>query len=220
LKQALDKGGLLAQRQNVDYDSSPAIPSDMGTHVYLNRRDRFVSGFLGDDEAQRLAEEMREDLLAARDAVDGGPVVKAVHLREDVFDGEEVAQAPDIVVEYENRYTRSTEPLRTNPGLESGHVPEGILLVWGPGVASGQIRETDIVHVAPTVLHLLAQPVPVDMDGQVATAALSLEWMARHPVQFDDRPATTVSGTGSDEGYTPDQIADVEAQLRSLGYIE
>ena len=220
LKEVLERGGLLAQRQNVDCESSPAIPSDMGTHIYLNRRDRFLNGFLDDDEARRLAEEMREALLAVRDAVDGCPMVKAVHFREEVFAGEKVAEAPDLVVEYENRYTRSADPLPANAGLEAGHVPEGVFLAWGPGVAPGQIQETDIVHIAPTVLHLLGQPVPVDMDGRVATVALSPEWMAHHPVRFDDQPAVTIDGTGSEDGYTPDQMADVEAQLRALGYIE
>jgi predicted AlkP superfamily phosphohydrolase/phosphomutase len=190
----------------------------MGTHIYLNRRDRFSNGLLSQEEAHRLAREMHQALLDVRDPVDGEPVIRAVYLREEVYHGEAVGEAPDLIIEYANRYAPSAEPRPVNPGLEGGHVPEGVLLAWGPAIRSGPAPEAGLVHLAPTVLHLLGEPVPPDMDGRVLETLLAPEWLARHPVQIGGKPATV--GLEVEAGYTPDQLADVEAQLRALGYIE
>jgi predicted AlkP superfamily phosphohydrolase/phosphomutase len=218
LRSALAQGGLLAESRNVAHSTSPAIPSDMGTHLYLNRTGRFAHGFLDDEAAGRLAQEIREALLEARDPVDGKPIVAAVHLRDDLYTGEAVEQAPDLLIEYANRYAPSDTPEEANPGLEGGHVPEGILLASGVGIQPGHVAETALRHLAPTILHLMGEPVPPDMDGAVLSALLKTPWMEGHPIAIAAKPATYEETETLD--YEEDDEEAVEAQLRALGYIE
>ncbi len=217
MRAALAKGGLLAETERLDAPRSPVIPSDMGTHLYLNREGRFEEGFLSPEEADALADEIRDALLAARDPADGQPIVRAVHRREAVYEGAEVAQAPDLIVTYANRYDPDKTSAAVNPQLTGGHAPEGILLAWGPAVRAGEAPATSIVHVAPTVLSLMNEPVPPDMDGARLDGWLDPAWVSAHPVRVGDRPAVR----GGAEGALGAEEQDaVEAQLRALGYIE
>ncbi len=219
MRAALAKGGLLAEASTIDAPRSPVIPSDMGTHLYLNREGRFAEGFLSLSEADALAAEIHEALLAARDPADGQPIVRAVHRREEVYEGTEVARAPDLIVEYANRYEPGKmETPVINPQLTGGHAPEGILLAWGPAVQAGTAPATSIVHVAPTVLSLMAEPVPPDMDGARLDRWLDPAWVSAHPGAVGDRPA--VYRDAADTDLTGNEQDAVEAQLRALGYIE
>ena len=217
MKAALAKGGMLAETSGLDAPHSPVIPSDMGTHLYLNRTERFADGFLSPAEADALAEEIRDALLAARDPVDGQPVVRAVHRRDEVYTGAEVDHAPDLIVTYANRYEPGKTSALLNPRLTGGHAPEGILLAWGPAVRPGSAPATSIVHVAPTVLSLMDEPVPPDMDGARLDRWLDSAWVSVNPVRTADRSAVR---DDTETDLSGDEQDAVEAQLRALGYIE
>jgi len=218
LKQALAQGGLLTETAAIDPATSVALPSDMGTHIYLNRADRFPAGLLDSQQAGRLAGEIRQALLAAQDPVDRLPIVRAVYNRHQIYTGPAVAEAPDLVIEYQNRYAPEQESKKRNPNLEGGHVPEGILLAGGPGIAPQQIPETEILHLMPTMLHLLGQPIPPDVDGAVLAGLFRPDWLERHPIHTGEQPAILSAEEVGD--YTASEQAEVEAQLRSLGYID
>jgi hypothetical protein len=70
--------------------------------------------------------------------------------------------------------------------------------------------------MAPTVLHLLGLPVPEDMDGRVLIEALASDFVTGRPVQVAP-PALAERTAVAD--YSPEEEAEVEAQLRALGYI-
>lgn len=222
LRGILGKGGLLPESQAIDTTRSLTLPSDMGTHIYLNRKGRFRDGMLTDTEAKELAATIRAALLQACDTNDQRPIVRNVFLRDEVYQGEAVAQAPDLIIEYANRYianvptTGSTRAL--NPHLTGGHVMEGILLGWGPGIQSISLPDTDIVNLAPTMLHLLGQPIPPDMDGAVIADLFSPAWQQAHPVQLGDTAAIMESDEGGE--YSAEEQAVVNEQLRALGYVE
>jgi bisphosphoglycerate-independent phosphoglycerate mutase (AlkP superfamily) len=41
-----------------------------------------------------------------------------------------------------------------------------MLIAVGPGVKTGTIQEANILDIAPTILSLLGQPVPAEMEGK------------------------------------------------------
>lgn len=218
LKQSLAQGGLLAETAAVDPTTSVALPSDMGTHIYLNRQDRFQNSLLNSQQARHLANDIRQALLVARDPIDGLPVIRAVYTCQEIYTGGATDDAPDLIIEYQNRYTPGRIPKKSNPNLEGGHVPEGILLAWGAGIETQQIPDTEILHLMPTMLHLLGQPVPPDIDGQVLTTLFRPDWLEQNPVRWGEQPAVLIKEEMGD--YTPSEQAEVEEQLRALGYID
>ena len=214
----LKRHALINNFDTIDHQLSAAIPSDMGTHIYLNRQGRFSAGFLDASQAGQLAAEIRRALLDAIDPVDGKPVVKRVVMRDQVYSGEALEAAPDLIVEFANRFTWAESEAPSNPGLEGGHVPEGILLAHGSAFKPGPRDAADIEQLAPTILHLLGEPVPYDMDGPVLEKWFAADWMLQRPITIGEQPASHRDRDAPE--FDADQEAAIEEQLRALGYIE
>ena len=52
------------------------------------------------------------------------------------------------------------------------HRPTGIFLMRGPGISQGvRLKDIRIYDIAPSILHLMGQPVPEDLDGKVLADA-------------------------------------------------
>jgi len=97
------------------------------------------------------------------------------------------------------------------------HAPYGIFLASGRGIRSGEIfHGASVLDVAPTLLHLFAAPIPLDMDGKVLAQIFEGPWLADHPPQYAD----------IDTSFTSDEEAQAEGneeileQLKALGYIQ
>jgi hypothetical protein len=103
-----------------------------------------------------------------------------------------------------------THQIRGDSGCHRRH---GILIAWGDGILSGEnLRGARIMDLAPTILHLMRLPVPDDMDGKVLTSAFDLD----RPVTYEQ---VGVSEGTTHDGLSPDEAAEVEERLRSLGYL-
>jgi tetratricopeptide (TPR) repeat protein/predicted AlkP superfamily phosphohydrolase/phosphomutase len=104
---------------------------------------------------------------------------------------------------------------------DKSHMPDGIVLLNGPGIKTGNgIKGADIYDVAPTVLHMLQLPVAEDMHGRVLKEAFSDQYQADHP---DKTIATYETGPwdrGDDIVVDPAVGEKMEEMLRSLGYIK
>ncbi|MFP4517294.1 MAG: alkaline phosphatase family protein [Desulfovibrionales bacterium] len=63
--------------------------------IYLHDRNRFSRGLVAAQDAERLREKIREQLLAL--TWNGEPVMEAVYRREELYSGPCLGQAPDLV---------------------------------------------------------------------------------------------------------------------------
>jgi len=62
-------------------------------------------------------------------------------------------------------------------------------------IASGKFIKNDVtlagastMDLAPTILYLLGQPIPQDMDGRVLLELLDGEFKNDNPVRYENRP--------------------------------
>jgi predicted AlkP superfamily phosphohydrolase/phosphomutase len=176
--------------------------------------------------------ELAEDILARlrgwRDP-DGEPVVGSALRKEDVYHGEHLAAAPDIICLAHGESSvfdpRPTARLFQRPGRRDKgtgtHRREGILLACGPGIASGaQSQGARIYDLVPTFLHLLGVPVPDGLDGRILTELLSPDLQARRPVSQARAPERDAALRGEVAGYSVDDANEVANRLRDLGYID
>ncbi len=220
VKQTLAASGLLPTRAAIDPRRSAVLPSEFGLQLWLNRRDRFGYGMLDETTAAETIARLRDFLLADRDPITGTPIVRAVYEGRALYHGAFAAQGPDIVLELTNFYDPTGTPTARNGRIEGGHTPQGIFIGYGPA-----FRQTDtlasvtLADIAPTALHLLGHPIPPDMDGQVLTDALRSEWLERNPIQQGERPAT-FGDIATAPDFTPEEVQDIQQQLRQLGYID
>ena len=104
--------------------------------------------------------------------------------------------------------------------VDSGtHHPDGIIIMAGNGIKSGQsLPPTSPLDIAPTLLALAGLPVPSDMDGRVLTEAFTEEFLERRPVTYCD---SYESGDRSahNTATEPEESDVVLERLKALGYL-
>lgn len=63
--------------------------------IYINTKERFARGVFHEHVAENLARELRDELLAL--TYEGRPVMEAVHLAGELYDGPQCRRAPNLV---------------------------------------------------------------------------------------------------------------------------
>jgi predicted AlkP superfamily phosphohydrolase/phosphomutase len=221
---------------DVDWTTTSAYSLGNVGQIRLNVRGREPQGIV---EPGEQYEAVRDEVIARlRELCDpetGEQVVQDIFLREDIYWGHNLEHAADIVFiptrmeyfgfgEYEFGSNQIIE--RMKRGISGTHRLNGMFLMWGKPVKAGAWLEgTRILDLAPTILTLLAQPVPADMDGRVLIEALIPEYVAFQPeigsVSAKTRsvpPSTPASSLPSDKLSDEDEELIVQ-RLRDLGYM-
>lgn len=185
-------------------------------YIYLNVAGRDPQGNI---QPGPQYEKIREEIMAAlRQWEPVGEVLP----REAVWHGAQLANAPDIVVRWADpatdaRYFQTRishhQLIKPVPNDYASHRPDGMFVFHGTNIAASQRVHADILDLAPTILWLLGQPVPTNMDGRVLTHLFNDD----HPVTYQDPPEKDLPDTTplSDE----DEAAITET-LRGLGYLD
>ena len=190
--------------------------------VRINLEGREPRGSVSVAEYREVAEELRRALLEMRDEA-GEQVITEVHLREELYAGEEVDRASDVVISDHDHsvwfyYSEGEIPdmLFEPSGWASGnHKPNGIFLGHGPSFIQGSVEGANIVDIAPTVLAILGLPLPDDQDGRVLHQALDTATLA--PLRYTEAKAFTDSAGAA---FDAKQRAEIEERLRGLGYLQ
>lgn len=201
-------------------------PSECGIFCNLKGREKFGIVSPG-KEYEELRDEIITKLCVLKDPETGATVFKNVYKREDLYQGGYVKYAPDIIVETgANPYQEGDsllcrnflEPLTEKTNLSGKHHPDGILLVSGKGIRKNhRLGNIHIRDVAPTILYMMDEKIPVDMDGSVISELFEPEIIKARPVEFDHniKPAREAS----EMVYDADQSQEIEKRLKDLGYL-
>jgi predicted AlkP superfamily phosphohydrolase/phosphomutase len=212
-------------------------------YVYLNRRDRFPQGVVGPGaEAEALCDELTESIMGLRDADTGKSVVKRVLRTEDLYPGPGADALPDLIVLWQDGYiarsdavrgrsdaggqeTADTssliEPIDMSSGAWNGcHTQDGVLVFHGPDAGGpGDIKGARLIDLAPTLLHLLGEPVPEDMTGRVLEDVFAPGFLASRPIRYC--PADQDQPTGARESaLSSAEQEEMAERLRQIGYME
>ncbi len=174
---------------------------DFGGRIFLNVKGREPRGEVQPgrpyrDLRNRIADRLRE----MTDPDTGIRPVSDVRFAEEVFSGPYLDQGPDILFTVRPGYFvvggtgESGEPIFGLPSysFSAYHRREGIVVLSGGPVVSGvNLTPQSIEGIAPTVLYLLGERIPADMDGGVFTTALSPDCLQKHEIRFSE-PVTLV----------------------------
>jgi predicted AlkP superfamily phosphohydrolase/phosphomutase len=206
----------------LDFDRTRAFaltPSSNG--IYL----RNVSGV----ECDALRQQIIRGLLELR-GPDGQPVVTAVKTREECFPGPYCELAPDLTLTLADHgfisVLNAKEAVVARPEVAGTHHPDGVLLAVGPGIREGaDAGRSDILDVAPMLVHSLGLPIPADYEGRFPTEFYDPSYLASDPARQateDDEESAAVATVGASTAADsdPEEEACVMERLRSLGYIE
>jgi len=161
-------------RRNIDFKKSRAFSLTEICHgspgIWINSSDYFKDGTVAPGrDKETLIEDLRKEFLSLKDETGTHPV-KEVILKRELSKGAS-SRMPDIFLVLNKGYSPGTRPHKKiiSPNRKFIHSPDGILIAYGPGIASskGAIKNAEITDIAPTILHLLGQSIPEDLNGRV-----------------------------------------------------
>ncbi len=203
--------------------------SDYGA-ISVHRSGRFAHGTVSEARADALADEIAQALLEMRDPRTGERVMSAP-LRDAELHGARNDDAPDLLAVtrgYRREILSEFTPAGPLPGELAGatfgpslrqatHRLDGLVCLHGRGVRVGRALQcARIEDVAPTVMHLLGQPVPEYMDGRVLSEAFTRDALRVHA---PGREAVDVTEAERSGRYSDAERARIERELGALGYL-
>jgi predicted AlkP superfamily phosphohydrolase/phosphomutase len=214
---------------DVDWSRTRAYSLGNIGQINLNVKGREPLGCVEPgEEYQRVREEIIAEIVKLRDPQTGELVVESIYRREEIYSGEQLERAADIIFiprrleyfgfgEYEFGSHQIIESMKR--GISGTHRMEGIFLAYGKAVCSGlRLANPQIVDLAPTIMHLMGESVPAHMDGRVLTEIF------RDPDQFGEIIHQQSDWNQGQFGDGDNQFTDEEAELlserlRNLGYV-
>lgn len=189
---------------NIDWPRTKAFCSEVLASppgIWINRKGVKPEGIVEESDYQALLELITRKLGELSDPRTGDAIVKRVFRRNEIFHGPYQDQAPDLILDW-----WETSLFATGPSLpeKSGEPPveiierkvpstnewggmhrrDGILIAQGEPFRKGiRIKGAQLVDIAPTILRLLGQPAPEDMDGRVLEELFEPDFPVRQPHQ-------------------------------------
>jgi predicted AlkP superfamily phosphohydrolase/phosphomutase len=213
-KKILSKSGVLKKAAKVDkvnWKKTKVIASGQGP-IYLN----VAKNSSAYNELRREITKKLEDLKDP----EGNKVVCKAYLKEEIYSGEYLDKAPDIVVDQNNGYHINGgiggKDIFTKPKKWAAeNKKEGLFAAWGKDIRRGYISNVKIIDLAPTILHWLEIPVPEDIDGKV------LKKIFKKNSEFYNKKRKYHSPM--EKTYTQDDTKEkekIKRRLQDLGYLD
>jgi predicted AlkP superfamily phosphohydrolase/phosphomutase len=145
--------------------------------LFLNVEGREPEGVVPAADYDRVRDEIKAKLEALGDD-EGNPIGTVAHKPEELYANPQ-GITPDLLVYFGGLYWRSIGTVGadaihvfendTGPD-DANHAHEGLYILAADGVAPGPGEEREIRDIAPTILELLGETVPADMEGRSMTA--------------------------------------------------
>ncbi len=212
---------------DVDWSSSVAYSLGNVGQIYLNVAGREPQGTVQPGiEYEQVREQIIDKLAELRDPQTGELVVESIYRREEIYHGEQLEKAADIVFiptrleyfgfgEYEFGSHQIIESMRR--GISGTHRMNGVFLAYGSSIEAGvEITGKSLIDLAPTIMHLMSLPVPERMDGKVIEEAIASDYV---PVPMTEVSGWSSSDNGRGDGLSEEQKKIVAERLRGLGYV-
>ena len=220
--------------QQIDWPATKAYSDGARDEIWINIKGREPNGIVqpGEDY-ERLRDFIIENLMSVKDIRSGEPVVRRACRREEIYHGQYVQKAPDIMVQWRQDFVISglkshgskIQPAhkaysaRKSPLFSGGHRKNGIAIIRGPHIKrTHNFGTAEIVDLVPTILYLLGLPVPKEMDGRIIQGAINEQYKELHPPVY--RRIDTEYQALSEEDYSPEDAEKIWDKLKGMGYID
>jgi predicted AlkP superfamily phosphohydrolase/phosphomutase len=222
-----------ASYAGIDWSQTKAYPVGHFSDIFINVEGRQPSGIVKPGlEYEKLRDEVTEKLYEFKDPDDNFNVVERVYKREELYHGKYLENMPDLIIgwkDYKYLLMFNFPPaddksmIWTIPptlsllwGRTGCHKPKGIFMAFGSHIKTGvQVKNANIMDIAPTVLYECGVPVPDDMDGRILTEIFDDQYVKANPLQVMKSEDTGVS----EYTYSDEETGKVEKRLKDLGYL-
>ena len=116
-----------------------------------------------------------EKLKQTKDIFTQDTIFQVVEKKEDIYSGNSLKHAPDIILVSKNKYVlnflydseKTFENIKLNmPGNHTTSL-QGIIIANGQDITYKRNDDSSILDIFPTLLHILNVPLPKNIDGKV-----------------------------------------------------
>lgn len=188
---------------NIDWSRTKAYCSEVLASppgIRINRKGVKPAGVVDESEYEPLLKLITQKLSELKDPRTGEAIIKRVFRRDEIFHGPYCDEAADLILDWWETSLFSTSPSlpehTADPPVEiiehkppttaewgGTHRRDGILVAHGKPFRKGIVLEgAELIDMAPTILHLMGQPIPDDMDGRVLEELFEPEFLGRQPI--------------------------------------
>jgi len=124
-----------------------------------------------EEEREKIKAELKEKLVGL-ESPQGEKIIEQVFERDDIYFGEFVGKAPDLVVQAKpwcevNSALGAKQWFEGESSWKGIHQAEGVFVINGKNVKKGfRAEEKSLLDLAPTVLAAMGVKIPEDLDGK------------------------------------------------------
>lgn len=217
---------------NMDWTRTKAYAVGTMGNVYLNVRGREPNGCVEPSEYEATRQDVIAAMRALKDPATQKPIFDFVYRREEIYHGDALDDAPDVVGLIDGPYhiaavdwrgaTGKPKKVVEKVGSEllfvsdtSGqHRMDGILVMNGnDALTNAPVTQCpSLIDLAPTILQLFDEKIPNDMDGRVIN-----EWLTNQRTA-EYAPALNFENKMDGE-YSDAEQKEIEERLAGLGYL-
>lgn len=217
---------------NLDWTRTKAYAVGTMGNVYLNVRGREPEGCVEPDAYEATRDAVIAALRELIDPETQKPIFDFVYRREEIYNGDAVEDAPDVIGLIDGPYHVAAVDWRGANGAQKSvvekvgnqllfvsdtsgqHRMDGILAMNGNGIAPNHpsAQAPNLIDLAPTILQLFDEAIPDDMDGRVLNEFLSRSQLAEYApaLHFENK---------MDGEYSDAEQKEIEERLAGLGYL-
>ncbi|HEY52693.1 MAG TPA: hypothetical protein G4N94_04475 [Caldilineae bacterium] len=225
------------EKTDFDWSQTTAYATGNFGNINLNIKGREPEGVIEPEDVDRVIAEITAALYELRDPDTGEQMVVDVMRREEIYHGDMVDYAPDLLIRWrDDKYLATTDYDHDPSGPLFGvkekfgrhgaayaldktgtHIIEGICILYGHGVRkNARLHDANLLDLAPSILHLLDAPIPKAMDGRVLTEAFLPE-IADRAIRYEEDDQTIDGGSGIE--LSAEDEEEIRARLQGLGYV-
>lgn len=175
-------------------------------------------------EYEAVRNRLIADLMEFCDPDTGERIIREIHKREDVFAGQAMEQAPDLLLVLRDygfvSIKNKTPAVEPRPEVAGTHHPDGVFIAYGKGVrADGHSPGRRIMDVGATLLYSLGLKVPEDFEGQVPEHFFTEAHLQENPIRIGSKTRSARKDEEA-ENMSEAEKDNIMSQLRLLGYME
>jgi len=215
---------------DVDWSKTKAYSFGEYGQIYLNLKEREPLGIVHPGkEYDELVGTIIEALNKIEDPTSGKKLITKIHRKQEIYKGEYLHAAPDILFEIKDLSFDSSVKfgfgnkniIGKQEFLDSGtHRREGILIAVGKNIKKNLLIDiSSILDITPTILYSMELGIPADIDGKILKSIFTDEFIKGNV------PYSTLSQEYKKPGVSDKADIDsveqeeIKARLKSLGYM-
>lgn len=167
---------LFFSSRDIDWTKTTAYALGSQGGIRINLKGRESEGIVTPGaEYKKVRDDLINKLHSASDPSNGEKIVNDVFRCEEIYHGPYIEKAPDIIAMPKENYEFSrayrfpfASVVQTTVGHSGSHRLNGVFMAVGEEIKKDrEIKNANIIDLAPTILHTMDVPVPTNMDGKV-----------------------------------------------------